>query len=116
MASKIIRSATKSICLIDNYIDESTLIQLSKKNKNVFVTLLTKNSSKQLELDIKKANDQYGNFELKPFDKSHDRFLIIDESTVYHLGASLKDLGKKWFAFTKMDSYSVENILHSIKK
>ncbi|CAM4056301.1 RhuM-like protein [Flavobacterium branchiophilum] len=116
LASKIIRSATKSICLIDNYIDESTLIQLSKKNKNVFVTLLTKNSSKQLVLDVKKANDQYGNFELKPFDKSHDRFLIIDESTVYHLGASLKDLGKKWFAFTKMDSYSVENILHSIKK
>ncbi|GEM56211.1 hypothetical protein FB1_24320 [Flavobacterium branchiophilum NBRC 15030 = ATCC 35035] len=116
LASKIIRSATKSIYLIDNYIDESTLTQLSKKNKNVIVTLLTKNSSKQLELDIKKANEQYGNFELKMFNKSHDRFLIIDESTVYHLGASLKDLGKKWFAFTKMDSYSVENILNSIKK
>lgn len=116
LASKIIRSATKSIYLIDNYIDESTLTQLSKKNKNVFVTLLTKNSSKQLELDIKKANEQYGNFELKTFNKSHDRFLIVDEKTVYHLGASLKDLGKKWFAFTKMDSYSVENILHSIKK
>jgi hypothetical protein len=116
LASKIIRSATKSIYLIDNYIDESTLTQLSKKNKNVFVTLLTKNSSKQLELDIKKANEQYGNFELKTFNKSHDRFLIIDEKTVYHLGASLKDLGKKWFAFTKMDSYSVENILNSIKK
>jgi hypothetical protein len=116
LASKIIRSATKSIYLIDNYIDESTLTQLSKKNKNVFVTLLTKNSSKQLELDIKKANEQYGNFELKTFNKSHDRFLIVDEKTVYHLGASLKDLGKKWFAFTKMDSYSVENILNTIKK
>ena len=116
LASKIIRSATKSIYLIDNYIDESTLTQLSKKNKNVFVTLLTKNSSKQLELDIKKANEQYGNFELKTFNKSHDRFLIIDETTVYHLGASLKDLGKKWFAFTKMDNNSVENILNSIKK
>jgi DNA gyrase/topoisomerase IV subunit A len=116
LTSKIIRSATKSIYLIDNYIDESTLTQLSKKNKNVFVTLLTKNSSKQLELDIKKANEQYGNFELKTFNKSHDRFLIVDEKTVYHLGASLKDLGKKWFAFTKMDSYSVENILNSIKK
>lgn len=116
LASKIIRSATKSIYLIDNYIDESTLTQLSKKNKNVFVTLLAKNSSKQLELDIKKANEQYGNFELKTFNKSHDRFLIVDEKTVYHLGASLKDLGKKWFAFTKMDNYSVENILHSIKK
>jgi hypothetical protein len=116
LASKIIRSATKSIYLIDNYIDESTLTQLSKKNKNVYVILLTKNSSKQLELDIKKANEQYGNFELKTFDKSHDRFLIIDETTVYHLGASLKDLGKKWFAFTKMDNNSVENILNSIKK
>ena len=116
LASKIIRSATKSIYLIDNYIDESTLTQLSKKNKNVYVILLTKNSSKQLELDIKKANEQYGNFELKTFNKSHDRFLIVDEKTVYHLGASLKDLGKKWFAFTKMDSYSVENILNSIKK
>ena len=116
LASKIIRSATKSIYLIDNYIDESTLTQLSKKNKNVFVTLLTKNSSKQLELDIKKANEQYGNFELKTFNKSHDRFLIVDEKTVYHLGASLKDLGKKWFALTKMDNNSVENILNSIKK
>jgi hypothetical protein len=116
LASKIIRSATKSIYLIDNYIDESTLTQLSKKNKNVYVILLTKNSSKQLELDIKKANEQYGNFELKTFNKSHDRFLIIDETTVYHLGASLKDLGKKWFAFTKMDNNSVENILNSIKK
>jgi hypothetical protein len=92
------------------------LTQLSKKNKNVIVTLLTKNSSKQLELDVKKANEQYGNFELKTFNKSHDRFLIIDETTVYHLGASLKDLGKKWFAFTKMDNNSVENILNSIKK
>jgi hypothetical protein len=116
LASKIIRSATKSIYLIDNYIDESTLTQLSKKNKNVFVTLLTKNKSKQLLLDVKKANEQYGNFELKTFNKSHDRFLIIDETTVYHLGASLKDLGKKWFAFTKMDNNSVENILNSIKK
>lgn len=116
LASKLIRSATKSIYLIDNYIDESTLTQLSKKNKNVFVTLLTKNSSKQLELDIKKANEQYGNFELKTFDKSHDRFLVIDQTTVYHLGASLKDLGKKWFAFTKMDNNSVENILTAIKK
>jgi hypothetical protein len=102
--------------LIDNYIDESTLTHLAKKSKGVSVILLTKNSSKQLELDIKKANEQYGNFELKPFDKSHDRFLIIDETTVYHLGASLKDLGKKWFAFTKMDNNSVENILTALKK
>jgi hypothetical protein len=116
LASKLIRSASKSIYLIDNYIDESTLTHLTKKSKGVSVILLTKNSSKQLELDIKKANEQYGNFELKPFDKSHDRFLIIDETTVYHLGASLKDLGKKWFAFTKMDNNSVENILTALKK
>lgn len=102
LASKIIRSAKKSIVLIDNYIDENTLTHLSKKAKAVKVLLLTKNSTKQLDLDIKKANSQYGNFELKPFTKSHDRFLIIDNTEVYHLGASLKDLGKKWFAFSKM--------------
>src|SRR5690554_2139973 len=102
LASKIIRSAKKSIILIDNYIDESTLIHLSKKTKAVKVLLLTKNSTKQLDLDIKKANEQYSNFELKTFTKSHDRFLIIDNTEVYHLGASLKDLGKKWFAFSKI--------------
>jgi len=116
LTSKLIRSAIKSIYLIDNYIDESTLTHLAKKSKGVSVTLLTKNTTKQLLLDVKKANEQYGNFELKTFDKSHDRFLIIDETTVYHLGASLKDLGKKWFAFTKMDNNSVENILTAIKK
>ena len=102
LASKIIRSAKQSIVLIDNYIDESTLTHLSKKTKAVKVFLLTKNSTKQLDLDIKKANEQYGNFELKTFTKSHDRFLIIDNTEVYHLGAFLKDLGKKWFAFSKI--------------
>ncbi len=102
LASKIIRSAKQSIVLIDNYIDESTLTHLSKKTKAVKVLLLTKNSTKQLDLDIKKANEQYSNFELKTFTKSHDRFLIIDNTEVYHLGASLKDLGKKWFAFSKI--------------
>jgi len=76
--------------------------------------LLTKNTNKQLELDLKKANEQYGNFTLKTFTQSHDRFLIIDQTEVYHLGASLKDLGKKWFAFSKMDKNSVESILNSI--
>lgn len=114
LTSKIIRSATKSIYLIDNYIDESTLIHLTKKNKSIEVKLLTKNKSKQLVLDVKKVNEQYGNFEIFPFEKSHDRFLIIDEITVYHLGASLKDLGKKWFAFTKIDKQSVENIMNAI--
>jgi hypothetical protein len=114
LASKIIRSARKSIILIDNYINESTLTHLSKKNNKVKATLLTKTISKQMELDLKKANEQYGNFEIKPFSKSHDRFLIIDEHEVYHLGASLKDLGKKWFAFSKLDKTSVSSILKSI--
>jgi len=114
LASKIIRSAKNNIVLIDNYIDESTLLHLSKKNKEVQVLLLSKTNSKELQLDIQKANEQYGNFTLKSFDKSHDRFLIIDQIEVYHLGASLKDLGKKWFAFSKMDKSSVTTILNSI--
>jgi hypothetical protein len=113
-ASKIIRSAKNSIILIDNYIDETTITHLCKKERNVRVTLLNKSANKQLELDIKKVNEQYGNFELKVFNKSHDRFLIIDQKEVYHLGASLKDLGKKWFAFSLMDKSSVENILKAI--
>ena len=114
LASKIIRSAKKSIVLIDNYIDESTLTLLAKKNNQVKVFLLSKTISKQLALDVKKANEQYGDFEIKEFNKSHDRFLIIDESEVFHLGASLKDLGKKWFAFSQMNKNSVESILKSI--
>ncbi|MCF8359156.1 MAG: ORF6N domain-containing protein [Prolixibacteraceae bacterium] len=116
LASEIIHSAKKSIVLIDNYIDENTLTHLSKKNKAVKVLLFTKAISRQLALDVKKANGQYGNFEIKAFNKSHDRFLIIDHTEVYHLGASLKDLGKKWFAFSKLDKNSVENILKAIEK
>jgi hypothetical protein len=112
--SSIVKKAEKEIILIDNYIDESTLTLLSKKNQNIKVRLLTKNISKQLQLDVKKANEQYGLFEIQTFEKSHDRFLIVDGMTIYHIGASLKDLGKKWFAFTKMDNNSVENILEAI--
>lgn len=114
LASKIIRSARKSIVLIDNFIDENTLIHLAKKGKAVKVLILCRSINKQLMLDVKKANQQYGNFEIRRFNKSHDRFLIIDESDVYHLGASLKDLGKKWFAFSKLDKNSVENILSEL--
>jgi hypothetical protein len=114
LASKIIGTAKKSIVLIDNYVDETVLVHLSKKNKNVAVTILTKSISKQLQLDVQKANEQYGDFKVKQFSQSHDRFLIIDKTEVYHLGASLKDLGKKWFAFSKMDKSSVQNILNSI--
>jgi hypothetical protein len=116
LASKIIRSAKKSILLIDNYIDENTLTHLAKKEKGVKVHLLTKTISKQLQLDIQKANEQYGNFELKTFTQSHDRFLIIDGKEVYHLGASLKDLGKKWFAFSKLETKSVDGIMNEIKE
>lgn len=121
LASRIIRSAKKSIVLIDNYIDESTLTHLSKKKKGVQVHLLTKTpsagqASKQLKLDIQKANQQYGNFAVKPFTQSHDRFLIIDDKEVYHLGASLKDLGKKWFAFSKLETKSVDGIMNEIKE
>jgi hypothetical protein len=115
LASKIIRSAKHSIVLIDNYINESTLTHLAKKNRGVLVLLLTKNISRQLNLDIQKVNEQYGQFEVKAFSQSHDRFLIIDSKEVYHLGASLKDLGKKWFAFSKLEAKSVENIMNEIK-
>lgn len=114
LTSKIIRSAQQSIVLIDNYIDETTLIHLSKKGDAVKVMLLTKTISKQLILDVQKVNEQYGNFELKPFNKSHDRFLIIDDNEIYHLGASLKDLGKRWFAFSKLDRRTVGDMLKNI--
>jgi hypothetical protein len=103
--SDIIKKAKKEIILIDNYIDESTMTHLAKKADKVKVVLFTKTIGKQLRLDLKKANEQYaGTFAVHPFQASHDRFLIIDEKELYHLGASLKDLGKKWFAFSRMDS------------
>jgi len=115
--SKVIRSAKKSIVLIDNYVDESTLTHLAKKEKGVKAVLLTKSICKQLSLDVKKANTQYGDFYLKQFTQSHDRFLIIDDGReVYHIGASLKDLGKKWFAFSKMERGSVASILKAISE
>lgn len=115
LASRIIRSAKNSIILIDNYIDEAALIHLAKKKKGVPVILLTKSVNHQLNLDIRKANDQYGGFTVKQFDKSHDRFLIIDHHEVYHLGASLKDLGKRWFAFSRLHKDSVQSVLNSMK-
>ena len=104
LASQIIRSARKEIILIDNYVDETTLTHLSKKAEHVTVRIMTKNVDKQLLLDIKKANEQYGGFKAEVFTLSHDRFIIIDRKQLYHIGASLKDLGKKWFAFSRMDS------------
>lgn len=101
--SDLIRTARKSIIVIDNYIDDGVLTVLSKANKKVQITILTKTISKQLALDVKKYNEQYPAITIKEFHNSHDRFLIIDGKTIYHFGASLKDLGKKWFAFSKFD-------------
>ena len=112
--SGIIRSAKKSIVLIDNYIDDTVLTHLTKKTINVNVLILSQNISKQLALDIQKANAQHPNIRAKVFKDSHDRFLIIDQTEVYHIGASLKDLGKKIFAFSKLEASSVA-FLQSIK-
>lgn len=102
LISKIIKSAHYSILLFDNYIDETVLTQLAKKNKGVSVKIYTKSISRQLQLDVEKFNKQYDSLQVFEFDKAHDRFLIIDQKEIYHLGASLKDLGKKWFAFSKL--------------
>jgi hypothetical protein len=115
LASNIIRSAQKNIVLIDNYIDENTLTHLSKKNQGIKVLLLTKTISKQIQLDVQKANAQYGGFELQTFTQSHDRFIIIDQKEVYHLGASLKDLGRKWFGFSRLEPKSVEGIIKEVE-
>jgi hypothetical protein len=102
-ASDLVKSAKESIVLIDNYIDESVLHLLSKRNIGIKTTIFTSKKSKQLQLDIEKFNAQYEPIYVKVFTKSHDRFLIIDNKTVYHIGASLKDLAKKWFAFSKIN-------------
>jgi len=114
LACDLIKSAQKSIVLIDNYIDESVLVLLSKRQKGVAATIYTKSISKQLELDIKKYNQQYASIEVKIFTKSHDRFLIVDNKTVYHIGASLKDLGKSWVAFSKMEMQSL-GLINNLK-
>lgn len=108
--SDIIKSAKKSIKLIDNYIDESTLVLFTKRDPKVDIQIYTKTISKQLKLDLEKHNAQYPKIEIEIFDLSHDRFLIIDEKEIYHFGASLKDLGKKWFAVSRMNINSFELI------
>ncbi len=101
--SQLIKGAKEDIVLIDNYVDESVLMLLSKRNSEVKATIFSNNITKQLDTDLKKHNQQYPRIELKRFSKSHDRFLVIDKKDVYHIGASLKDLGKKWFAFSKIN-------------
>lgn len=104
--SKLIRSAKKSIILLDNYLDETVLEQLSKASKNIKIFILTKNITSNLKLDVSKYNAQHTKIELIQFGLSHDRFLIVDQHDIYHIGASLKDLGKKWFAFSKLEQTS----------
>ncbi len=108
--SDLVKSARHSIILIDNYIDESVLVILSKRFEAVKAIIYTSMLSREAKLDLKKYSSQYPGVEVKIFSKSHDRFLIIDQKIVYHIGASLKDLGKKWFAFSKID-FDAQDIL-----
>ncbi|MBQ1697414.1 MAG: virulence RhuM family protein [Bacteroidales bacterium] len=103
----LIRSAKQRIVLIDNYVDDSVLQMLDKRQSNVSATIYTKNYTPQLQLDLQRHNAQYAPIAIQSFTQSHDRFLIIDD-TIYHIGASLKDLGKKWFAFSKMEMAASE--------
>lgn len=114
--ANLIKSAKKSIILIDNYVDETVLQLFTKRRKNVSVKMYTKTISKTLKQDLKKHNAQYPEIEIEEFTKAHDRFLIIDETIVYHIGASLKDLGKKWFAFSKMKMEAMEMITNLKKE
>lgn len=114
-SADIIREARSSIILIDNFVDDSVLTLLNKRGKNVSASIYTKFISKQLELDLEKHNSQYPKIDIHIFKNAHDRFLIIDKSELYHFGASLKDLGKKWFAFSKMNSLTVE-VLQKLKQ
>jgi hypothetical protein len=107
-ASDLIKSAKSSIVLIDNYIDESVLLLLSKRADGCKAFIYTKTITAQLSLDLKKHNAQYPSIEIKEFASSHDRFLILDDNEIYHIGASLKDLGKKWFAFSKFEKGAIE--------
>ncbi|MEK6494400.1 ORF6N domain-containing protein [Myroides odoratimimus] len=113
--SDIIRSAKTSIILMDNYVDDTVLTLLGKRNNNVTATIYTKNISNQLRLDLQRYNSQYSSIEIEIFSDSHDRFLIIDDTELYHIGASLKDLGKKWFAFSRMD-LEIRRMLQNLNK
>ena len=102
-AVDLIRTAKQSIVLIDNYVDDSVLLMLSKRNKGVTAVVYTRKVCEQLRLDLERLGKQYPPVEVRICTKCHDRFLILDDRDVYHIGASLKDLGKKIFAFSKLD-------------
>lgn len=113
--SDLIRKAQHSIILIDNYVDDTVFTLIDQRKKGVSATIYTQHVSKQLQLDIERHNTQYPEIEIKHFQKAHDRFLLID-SEVYHIGASIKDLGKKWFAFTLMHDITSESLINRILK
>ena len=111
-SSELISKSKKSIVLIDNFIDETTLLQLSKRSQKVNCIIYTERISEQLKLDLEKHNSQYPSIEIRILKNAHDRFLILDKKEMYHLGASLKDLGKRWFAFSRMDGLVKEILIH----
>lgn len=110
----LLKNATKEVTLIDNYIDE-TILTLFSKYPNIKFTIITKSIPKQLKLDIEKYNNQYNNLTIQNSSKFHDRFLILNEKDIYHLGASLKDLGKKVFAFSKFEDDNLELLTNIVK-
>ena len=112
--SDLIRKAKRSVVLIDNYVDDTVLSLLDKRQDGVMAIVYTKSVNDQLQLDIKRHNEQYATIEVKQFNKAHDRFLLIDDE-VYHIGASIKDLGKKWFAFTLMHDIKASELIKKIR-
>ena len=113
-ASDLVRKAEKSIVLIDNYVDDTVLSLLDKRQDGVSATIYTQNISQKLQLDINRHNTQYPQISVQQFNKAHDRFLLIDDE-IYHIGASLKDLGKKWFAFARMRDITAKELIKKIK-
>ncbi len=110
----LVRKAKRTIILIDNYVDDTVLSLLDKRQEGVEAIVYTKSVSEQLQLDIKQHNEQYTPIEVQQFNKAHDRFLLIDDE-VYHIGASIKDLGKKWFAFTLMHDIKAAELIKKIR-
>jgi len=108
-----VRKAKNSIVLIDNYVDDTVLTLLDKRANNVTATIYTQHISQQFQLDINRHNTQYPAINVEHFNRAHDRFLLIDDE-VYHIGASIKDLGKKWFAFTLMQDITTTELINKI--
>lgn len=113
--SDLIRKAKQSIVLIDNYVDDTVLTLLDKREDGVTATIYTQRISNQFQLDVDRHNTQYPHIEIKQFNKAHDRFLLIDDE-VYHIGASIKDLGKKWFGFTLMRDITATELINKIQE